>query len=160
MVDILLLLGLAILALPLVLPLIAWFSARKSKHRLDELERIVERQSFEMAQLSDAVQALTRRERRGTGGPAVETPPVAPQVHVAHEPASEVPPPGRVEPAPVSLEEERVVPVQRPEIVAEQPAPEIEQPAIEIEQPAIAMDKDEEVPQVELAARRSRNRNT
>ncbi len=152
MVDILLLLGLAILALPLVLPLIAWFSARKSKHRLDELERIVERQSFEMAQLSDAVQALTRRERRGTGGPAVETPPVAQQVQVAHEPASEVPLPGRVEPAPVSLEEERVVPVKRPEIVAEQPAPEIEQPAIEIEQPAIAMDKDEEVPQVELAA--------
>ena len=150
--DILLLLGLAILALPLVLPLIAWFSARKSKHRLDELERIVERQSFEMAQLSEAVQALTRRERRGTGGPAVETPPVAPQVQVAHEPASEVPRPGRVEPAPVSLEEERVVPVKRPEIVAEQPAPEIEQPAIEIEQPAIAMDKDEEVPQVERAA--------
>ena len=149
--DILLLLGLAILALPLVLPLIAWFSARKSKHRLDELERIVERQSFEMAQLSEAVQALTRRERRGTGGPAVETPPVAQQVQVAHEPASEVPLPGRVEPAPVSLEEERVVPVKRPEIVTEQPAPEIEQPAIEIEQPAIAMDKDEEVPQVERA---------
>ena len=103
--EFLVLLGMALLALPFVLPLIAWFSARNSKRRLDELERIVERQSFEMAQLSEAVRQLgSSRGGAVTGRPAVETPPVAPPVQVAPEPAPEVPRPGRVEPAPVPLD--------------------------------------------------------
>ena len=66
--EFLVLLGMALLALPFVLPLIAWFSARNSKRRIDELERIVERQSFKMAQLSEAVVAR-RWLRHWPGGP-------------------------------------------------------------------------------------------
>ena len=96
------LVGLLLVAVPFVLPIAAWVSARRTRARIDALESLVEQQRADLYAVNQALKQLRREPDAAARQPAaaattpVASPPVptaaAPPVQVTPPPARPVPP--------------------------------------------------------------------
>jgi hypothetical protein len=109
-----LLVALILLAIPIVLPIVAWVSTRRTRTELETLVRVVESQEKEIDDLRARVAALGSAPPPSAAQTAATTPvrpqPVSPAVPVA--PAAPVPPPVAVPVPPAvprTIPEPRVV---------------------------------------------------
>ncbi len=80
---------LALLAIPFVLPFIAWVSSRNAKRRVDELEDRIAQQDERITRLSNQLEKL----KKEGAPPAMVTPPVTVTPPVVEKPPIAAPPP-------------------------------------------------------------------
>ena len=121
--DFLFLLLLA-LAVPFILPIASWVSARRTRSRVDDLEAIVSEQREAIERLSKRLVELKRELREPETAPAAAPPArPAPQPIVQHV-SPDLPPKPKVEtPAPVAPKPQPAVPATPP-VAAPPPTPE------------------------------------
>jgi Predicted membrane protein (DUF2339) len=124
------------LGITIVLPIVAWVSARRSKERLEELEAIILHQRSEL----DAITEVVRQIRRAVDGMAAEkAPPSAePALQAPHVPAPAAPVPPVAAP-PQERPHRPVAPpsaVERPVVVTSQPSPPPSRPSADSQPPA------------------------
>jgi uncharacterized membrane protein len=121
------------LAVPFILPIAAWVSARRTRSRVADLEAVVAEQREAIERLSKRILELRRDQREAPGAPAVQQPAVAPA------PASSpVPPTPVAPPAPTAAP-----PPPRP---SPPPAPSPPEPRLERPSPAVPPKPKVEVP--------------
>jgi uncharacterized membrane protein len=93
-VEFFFLIALLILGIPLVLPIAAWVSARRTRVRLEQLEEVIRRQRGE---LDDLMSRLAEIRREVAPAPAADRPPQAADVRTAGPPVEKAPEPPRAE---------------------------------------------------------------
>ena len=114
-------LGLAILAIPFILPLVSWVMARKVRTRVEDLEQRVSQQD---ERISNLVQQLALLKKHGVPPAAAAERAPAPATPLVQEPKAPVPPPPPIAP-PKAVEPP---PVVAPPPVTVAPPPQLPPP--------------------------------
>jgi hypothetical protein len=143
------LLGLAIAAIPFVMPIMSWVSANRTRRRVDAVEQVIEDQRVAIDQLKTQVAQLRRQVREGpepgeaaarAAAPAAAAPerPVPGAAPIPSPPAEAPPvaaPPLEPRPEPIAPEPAAPAPprVEPPPVVPEPVAVETPPPALPIE---------------------------
>jgi hypothetical protein len=153
-VEFFFLIGLLMVAVPFVLPIAAWVSARRTRNRIDALEAIIERQRVDLDAVNKALKELRRDVDGGARPASTAVPPTTETPRPAAAPAPAAPTPAvPVSPAPpVPRPPAPVAPVPPPVPVAPVPPPRPAAPAKVVPAPTIAEKPAAAAPQAPAAA--------
>ena len=131
--------ALILLAVPFVLPIVAWVSARRTRTQLETLLRVVESQEKEIDELRSRMTQLSREasaapqpaQQPAAPAPAVRSEPISPVAPVARPVPAAPPavPPAVVPPAPITTARPTPLPIPEP-LVVERPFPPVPAPPV------------------------------
>ena len=131
--------ALILLAVPFVLPIVAWVSARRTRTQLETLLRVVESQEKEIDELRSRMTQLSREasaapqpaQQPAAPAPAVRSEPISPVAPVARPSPAAPPavPPAVVPPAPITPARPTPLTIPEPRVV-ERPFPPVPAPPV------------------------------